>query len=293
MDFPISVPSIGLVNGKFADEDPLAGTPGSLIPAQWGNAVTAEILNVITGGGLVPNEAINTQLLTAIKAVVTQAGVSPGRLIGVRVFNVPGTFTYTPTPGTASVIIKVHAGGGAGGGSQATAAGTVSVCPGGNAGAYGESRLTSGFSGATIIVGAGGTGVLGAAGNPGGASSFGGSISAPGGQGGPTYGANPAPVLNINYSAQTTATGGTIVNAPGGRGQPGVASGVSYGGSGDGGASVFGSGGAASGVVGTPTNGKAGVSPGSGGSGGAGGAGAGASTGGAGAPGIVIVLEYA
>lgn len=293
MDFPISVPSIGLVDGKFADEDPLAGTPGSLIPAQWGNAVTAEILNVITGGGLVPNEAINTQLLTAIKAVVTQAGVSPGRLIGVRVFNVPGTFTYTPTPGTTSVIARVQAGGGAGGGSQATAAGTVSVCPGGNAGAYGESRLTGGFSGATIIVGSGGTGVLGAAGNPGGASSFGGSISAPGGQGGTAYVAASPPVLNINGTAQTPATGGNIVNAPGGRGQPAMASGVTFGGSGDGGASIFGGGGPTSGAISSPTNGKAGVAPGSGGSGGAGGAGAGASTGGAGAPGIVIVLEYA
>ncbi|KAA0963070.1 hypothetical protein [Pseudomonas sp. ANT_H12B] len=73
MDFPISVPSIGLVGGKFADEDPLAGTPGSLIPSAWGNAVTEEILNVIIGGGLAPNEASNAQLVLAIKNLIQGA----------------------------------------------------------------------------------------------------------------------------------------------------------------------------------------------------------------------------
>ncbi len=70
MDYPISVPSVGLVGGKFVDEDPLAGTPGSLIPAQWGNAVTDEILNVINVAGLTPNEAVNNQLAAAISQLI-------------------------------------------------------------------------------------------------------------------------------------------------------------------------------------------------------------------------------
>ena len=49
MDYPKSVPSVGLVDGRFVDENPVAGTPGSLIPAVWGNSVTQEILSVING----------------------------------------------------------------------------------------------------------------------------------------------------------------------------------------------------------------------------------------------------
>jgi len=69
MDYPKSVPSAGLVNGKFIDENPLTGTPGSLIPADWGNGVTQEILNVIKAGDLTPDERKYDQLLQAIQSV--------------------------------------------------------------------------------------------------------------------------------------------------------------------------------------------------------------------------------
>ncbi|VVN07547.1 phage tail protein [Pseudomonas fluorescens] len=68
MDYPNSVPSAGLVNGKFVDEDPINGSPGSLIPANWGNGVTQEILGVVRAGGLTPSEASNTQLLGALRS---------------------------------------------------------------------------------------------------------------------------------------------------------------------------------------------------------------------------------
>jgi len=73
VDFPKSVPSVGLVDGKFADENPLLGTPGSLIPAQWGNAVTNEMLAVIGAAGLDPDEDDNTQLLQAISELLSTA----------------------------------------------------------------------------------------------------------------------------------------------------------------------------------------------------------------------------
>lgn len=72
MDFPISAPGVGLVGGKFVDEDPLLGTPGSLIPSQWGNAVTEEILNVISAAGLAPDEESNNQLIAAVRLVNKQ-----------------------------------------------------------------------------------------------------------------------------------------------------------------------------------------------------------------------------
>lgn len=68
MDYPKSVPSVGLVNGQFVDEDPVTGKPGSLIPATWGNSVTQEILNVVQAAGMAPNEASNNQLLAALRS---------------------------------------------------------------------------------------------------------------------------------------------------------------------------------------------------------------------------------
>ena len=67
MDYPKSIPSSGLVDGKFVDEDAIAGTPGSLIPASWGNSVTQEILSAITAAGLKPDEQQTDQLAQAIR----------------------------------------------------------------------------------------------------------------------------------------------------------------------------------------------------------------------------------
>lgn len=100
MDYPKSVPSAGLVNGKFVDENPLTGTPGSLIPARWGNSVTDEIVNAIIGAGIVPDENDSAQLRAAISAIVeknksdslaskeeAESGVSANKLMTpIRVF---------------------------------------------------------------------------------------------------------------------------------------------------------------------------------------------------------------
>ena len=69
MDYPKSTPNVGLVGGKFADENASTGQPGSLIPASWGNAVTDEVLAVIKAGGLTPSEDDTAQLLKAIQGI--------------------------------------------------------------------------------------------------------------------------------------------------------------------------------------------------------------------------------
>ncbi len=69
MDYPKRTPGIGLVGGKFADENASTGQPGSLIPATWGNAVTDELLAVIKAAGLTPSEDDSAQLLQAIQGL--------------------------------------------------------------------------------------------------------------------------------------------------------------------------------------------------------------------------------
>lgn len=73
MDYPKSVPGVGLVNGRFVNEDAIAGRPGSLIPAEWGNAITDEVLAVVQAGALEPDEENNAQLLQAILALIKDA----------------------------------------------------------------------------------------------------------------------------------------------------------------------------------------------------------------------------
>ncbi|WP_460147757.1 gp53-like domain-containing protein [Pseudomonas sp. S2_A02] len=73
MDYPKSVPSAGLVNGRFVNENPITGSAGSLIPAQWGNAVSEEMISVIQSAGLVPDEQDNTQLSAAIAIKVADS----------------------------------------------------------------------------------------------------------------------------------------------------------------------------------------------------------------------------
>nr|WP_281438888.1 MULTISPECIES: hypothetical protein [Pseudomonas] len=58
-----------MVNGKFVDENPVNGTPGSLIPAAWGNSITDEVVNVVKAAGLVPDEADLGQLLLSIQKI--------------------------------------------------------------------------------------------------------------------------------------------------------------------------------------------------------------------------------
>lgn len=69
MDYPKSVPGVGLVDGKFVDEDKNVPRVGSLIPSVWGNAVTDSILEVQAAAGLAPDEGDVKQLLKAIIAI--------------------------------------------------------------------------------------------------------------------------------------------------------------------------------------------------------------------------------
>lgn len=262
------------------------------------NGVTAKPIvglghAALVGGEFAVNSRISLKYSLTLDAwiLISASGgnAMSGRLLNVRVFSTPGTFTYTETPGTKKVVVKVQGAGGAGGGSPATNSGQAGIGAPGGAGAYAESLITSAFSGVTITVGAGGTGVSGAVGNNGGPSSFGALISCPGGRGGPSGGPGSPPfaIGSLNSSAPSggnimsnIGSGGVEVNALallniiGGYAIP----------------SIFGAGAnlAVAGVAGTAS-----TSPGSGGGATANTPSKAAVAGGAGAPGIVIVWEYA
>lgn len=73
MDYPKSVPGVGLVGGKFVDENTAMGQQGSLIPSAWGNSVTEELLSLIRAAGVEPDEGIHDQIAKILWADPTDA----------------------------------------------------------------------------------------------------------------------------------------------------------------------------------------------------------------------------
>ncbi|WP_085599299.1 MULTISPECIES: hypothetical protein [unclassified Pseudomonas] len=110
MDFPRSVPSAGLVNGRFVDENPLTGTPGSLITAAWGNGVTEELLNVIRAAGITPAESESDQLLRALKGVLAQDAQPLAALAFPTVATADGRIAVTPGTAAAGGTVMVPGG---------------------------------------------------------------------------------------------------------------------------------------------------------------------------------------
>lgn len=249
----------------------------------------------ITKAGVVALSA-NDILSGAVYQVVYdgtqfQLGQIPaGTLINTQIFTATGT--YTPTAGTKSVVVELQGGGGAGGGSAATGVGQISIGAGGGAGGYAKSRLTSGFSGVTVTIGAAGANAVGANGGAGGASTFGGLMTANGGAGGFVDGPSAPPFLNHGYAAGGSASGGNMLNISGQPGSIGhvLAAVVGTFAGGSGAMSYFGSGSAGS-VSGSPI-----AIPVSGyGSGGAGSSllpSSVAQAGSSGAPGVCVIYEY-
>lgn len=62
------------VDGHFTGGNPGAGTPATIVDAEWLNMVQEEMANAVTGAGLALDKASRTQLFSAIKALVIAAG---------------------------------------------------------------------------------------------------------------------------------------------------------------------------------------------------------------------------
>lgn len=276
------------------------------IPAAWLNDVNLLVYQLAGNGVSAPlndSDVKNNLGITADIAVVNAAVVAgdaatlasatalPGRLLGIQRFTANGT--YTPTAGTTRVLVECVAGGGGGGGVVATAAGQSAGGGGGGAGGYSVSFLTSGFSGAAVVVGNAGTaGAVGGAGGAGGTSSFGGATvvanGGNGGQGGGAIGAFPVFVTNAQPGG-LPGTGSIIAQGGEGGGYTTLLA-LNQIMGGRGGNTLYGAGGREQ--VQTNANGNPATGFGAGGGGAATGASLGGFTGGAGAPGVVIIHEY-
>ncbi|MFJ2282821.1 hypothetical protein ACIOUG_16955 [Pseudomonas sp. NPDC087803] len=236
MDYPKSIPGVGLVNGGFVDENPIAGSPGSLIPAAWGNSVTQEILNAIKAAGLTPDEARTDQLATAIGALVdfsklkntptTLAGYgitdAVGRLLAVRQIETVGITVYKPNPRAKRIRVRLVGAGGSGGGCTPVPATNQIFGGGGGSGAYAESLYdvtAQMLVGVPVSLGAGGA-VSNTTGFAGGGASFGSYMSVSGGGGGQILAVVATGVFSgfIQGGVGGTITGGNLCSA---RGSPG------------------------------------------------------------------------
>lgn len=185
MDYPKSVPGVGLVGGKFVDENPATGQQGSLIPSGWGNQVTDELLAVIAAAGLEPSEEQSDQVLQALLEMQTKLSADSGMVVliqpGVHVWEVPEVLRS----GKKKAFVR-GCGGGGSGARQTTASGGVAY-GGGGAGSFEVIVDLEGVSSVTSTIGAGGVftaGTTASIGVSGGTTSFGGYASGTGGSGG-------------------------------------------------------------------------------------------------------------
>lgn len=144
-----SITSTANASGEWTNGNVAAGTPPTIIDAAWLNTVQREIANVVINAGLTLDPANDAQLLAALKLLT-----GPGRLLSApKVFSASGT--YTPTPGTTKIRVKVWGAGGGGSGALNSAA--QGACSGGG-GAYAETwmPITAGST-TSVTVGSGGT----------------------------------------------------------------------------------------------------------------------------------------
>lgn len=220
-------------------------------------------------------------------SVTNAIGVPPtiGNLLNIRLLS-SGT-SYTPSAGTKRIVMHIQGGGGGGGGTNNV---SNRFGGGGGAGGYGYVFInnTSDASSYTYSIGSGGTSALSTNGGTGGTTSItinGVTYSVSGGSGGS---------LGNSTNVVPGGAGGDIVSGnylysvKGDAGAPTI---NSFGFSGRGATSKYGSGGAEITSI-TPGNGNAGQNYGSGGSGGGNGNMGSNRSGGAGAPGVIVIEEY-
>jgi len=201
------------------------------------NGLTAK--TIVKGGGTalsVGDQAVGMiaeyKYNSTLDKVILQNPQNAGRLIGQQSFLTAGTFAYTPTAGTTFVIVEAVGGGGSSNSwTSAVPAGYVVLCPPAAPGAYGKGKYTTGFSGVTVTVGAGGvvpaTGLI--TGGTGGTTSFGALMTCAGGVGGTPVTSNVFPYNTAVVVDTAAPSGANICSSVGVAGGQGLAVGTVYG----------------------------------------------------------------
>lgn len=64
-------PTMGATNGYPTDGDPATATPATIPGAGWFWMITAELLNLVTGAGILANGAALNQVFTAVTTIAT------------------------------------------------------------------------------------------------------------------------------------------------------------------------------------------------------------------------------
>ena len=177
----------------------------------------------LTGGEILAGQMVTVAYDGTQFQITALPGHYRGGLIGIQTFGTAGSFTYTPTVGTNSVVVELVGGGGGGGGCALTGASQVAMGAAGGGGGHATKRITTSFSGVTVAVGAKGTGGAAGAnnGSAGGTTSFGALLSATGGTGGNGGAAQGTPTAVFGGGAGTGSSGAP--NGVGGAGGPSIA----------------------------------------------------------------------
>ena len=138
-----------------------------------------------------------------------------GKLINVQVFTQSGA--YTPSAGTVSIIVEALGGGGGSGGVPATTSSQSGISAPGTSGSYAKARYTSSFTGAQVIIGAGGSaGSATVSAGDGSATTFGTLLSCPGGKGSGIGVVSNGPAVAPAPNQSASPTGSNIIRASSG-----------------------------------------------------------------------------
>lgn len=174
---------------------PYGGARNQSVPGDnTGTPLEADLVNDIFGfqqallaeAGIVPSGTPETATASQYKDAldsIYQRKDTGYQLANIEIIDTAGSGTYTVPAGVRALRIFAIGGGGAGGGAAATGAGQVSGGSGGSAGSVCAKWVTSPDASYPYTVGAGGTGVSGAAGNNGGSTTIAGMTAGFGGGG--------------------------------------------------------------------------------------------------------------